>query len=62
MTPPKTSQTYTPLELALAACRSILFAGKQAERYRGEYSLTDLCAAEKLARDAIDAAMKEDAK
>ena len=56
------SQNPTTLELALAACRSILFAGKQAERYRGEYSLSDLCAAQKLARTAIDAAMKEASK
>ena len=52
----------TPLSLALAACRAVLFAAKQAQRYRGEYSLPDLIAAEQLARAAIDAAMQEGAK
>jgi hypothetical protein len=40
-------------ELALAACRSILFAAKNAVRHRGEYSLTDLRAAEALAAQAL---------
>jgi hypothetical protein len=45
----------SPLDLALAACRAITFAAKQAERHRGEYSLTDLRAAETLAREALTA-------
>jgi len=38
---------------ALAACRSIIFAGKQAQRHGGEYSLPDLQAAEYLAHQAL---------
>jgi len=38
---------------ALAACRSIIFAGKQAQRHGGEYSLPDLQAAEYLATQAL---------
>ena len=49
-------QLETELSLALAACRSILFAAKQAQRYRGEYSLPDLIAAEQLARAATEEA------
>lgn len=49
----------TPLSLALAACRAVLFAAKQAKRYRGEYSLPDLIAAERLARAAINKAAEE---
>ena len=49
------------LSLATAACRGILFAAKQAQRHRGAYSLSDLAAAEWLARAAIDAGMKEGA-
>ena len=52
----------TPLSLALAACRAVLFAAKQAKRYRGKYSLPDLIAAERLARAAIDASVKEEIK
>jgi len=40
-------------ELAFAACRSIRFATENAVRHGGEYSLNDLLAADKLARDAI---------
>jgi hypothetical protein len=43
----------TAEDLALAACRSIIFAGKQAARHGGEYSLTDLQAAERLATEAL---------
>jgi hypothetical protein len=57
-----TPRPATPLSLALAACRAILFAAKQAQRHRGEYSLPDLLAAEKLARAALDTASTEDAK
>ena len=57
-----TPRTATPLSLAMAACRAILFAAKQAQRHRGEYSLPDLLAAEKLARAALDNASTEDAK
>ena len=49
----------TPLSLALAACRAVLFAAKQAKRYRGEYSLPDLIAAERLARAAINKAAEK---
>lgn len=52
----------TPLSLALAACRAVLFAAKQAKRHRGKYSLPDLIAAERLARAAIDASVKEEIK
>jgi len=62
MTPPNTSQTATPLSLALAACRAVLFAAKQSQRHRGEYSLPDLAAAERLARAALDKASTEDVK
>lgn len=51
-----------PPSLAMAACRAILFAAKQAHRHRGEYSLPDLLAAEQLARAALDNASTEDAK
>lgn len=47
------------LELALAACRSIRFAVTQADRYSGEYSLNDILAADKLAREAVAAAANE---
>jgi|GEM_PF-1875306 len=40
-------------ENALAACRSIIFAGRQAQRHGGEYSLPDLQAAEYLATQAL---------
>lgn len=49
----------TPLSLAMAACRAVLFAAKQAKRYRGEYSLPDLIAAERLARAAINKAAEK---
>lgn len=61
-TPTPTPRPDTPLSLALAASRAILFAAKQAQRHRGEYSLPDLLAAEKLARAALDKAATEDAK
>jgi hypothetical protein len=57
-----TPRPATPLSLAMAACRAILFAAKQAQRHRGAYSLPDLTAAEKLARAALDKAATEDAK
>ena len=57
-----TPRPATPLSLALAACRAILFAAKQAQRHRGEYSLPDLLAAQKLARAALDKASTEDTK
>lgn len=41
------------LELALAACRSIRFATTNATRFGGEYSLNDLLAADRLAREAL---------
>jgi phage shock protein A len=40
-------------ELAFAACRSIRFANDQAVRHGGDYSLNDLLAADKLAREAL---------
>ena len=43
------------LDLALAACRSIRFATAQAARHGGDYSLNDLLAADKLAREALAA-------
>jgi hypothetical protein len=52
----------TPLSLALAACRAVLFAAKQAKRHRGKYSLPDLAAAEYLAGAAIDASVKAETK
>jgi len=61
-TPTPTPRPATPLSLALAACRAILFAAKQAQRHRGEYSLPDLAAAERLAHAALDKASTEDAK
>lgn len=47
----------TQLDLALAACRSIRFANDNAMRHGGEYSLNDLLAADKLARDALASQM-----
>ena len=38
---------------ALAACRSIRFANNQAVRHGGEYSLNDLLAADRLAKEAL---------
>ena len=52
----------TPLSLALAACRAVLFAAKQAKRHRGKYSLPDLAAAEYLAGAAIAASVKKETK
>jgi hypothetical protein len=46
---PKDSQ----LDTALAACRSIRFAVKQASRHGGEFSLNDILAADRLAREAL---------
>ena len=40
-------------EAAFAACRSIAFATANAMRHGGDYSLNDLLAADKLAREAI---------
>lgn len=45
-------------DLAFAACRSIRFATEQAVRHGGDYSLNDLLAADKLARDALKPAKK----
>lgn len=42
------------LKTALAACRSIRFAGTNALRHGGEYSLNDLIAADRLAREALE--------
>jgi hypothetical protein len=50
---PAGSAPSDTLTLALSACRAILFAGKQAKRHRGEYSLNDLLAAESLAATAL---------
>jgi len=50
----------TQLELALAACRSIRFASDNALRHGGEYSLNDLLAADKLAREALASKMTPD--
>ena len=46
--------TLAQVELAFAACRSINFATENAVRHGGEYSLNDLLAADKLAREALD--------
>ncbi len=40
-------------DAAFAACRSIRFATENAVRHGGDYSLNDLLAADKLARDAM---------
>lgn len=40
-------------DAALAACRSIRFAGSNAVRHGGEYSLNDLLAADRLAKEAL---------
>lgn len=40
-------------DLALAACRSIRFAVKNAKRHGGEYNLNDLEAADRLAKEAL---------
>lgn len=39
--------------LAFAACRSIRFANDQAVRHGGDYSLNNLLAADKRAREAL---------
>lgn len=41
------------IENAFAACRSIRFAVKNASRYGGEFSLNDILAADRLAREAL---------
>lgn len=41
------------VESAFAACRSIRFAVKNASRYGGEFSLNDILAADRLAREAL---------
>lgn len=41
-------------DLALAACRSIRFANSNAVRHGGDYSLNDLLAADKLAKEALE--------
>ena len=46
-------RTPAQVELAFAACRSINFATENAVRHGGEYSLNDLLAADKLAREAL---------
>lgn len=40
-------------DTAFAACRSIRFAVNNASRYGGEYSLTDILAADVLAKEAL---------
>ena len=40
-------------QLAYAACRSINFSTENAMRHGGDYSLNDLLAADKLAREAL---------
>ena len=50
----KIAATESRLDIALAACRSIRFAVKNAERFKGEFSLNDLLAADHLARKAIE--------
>lgn len=47
------------VESAFAACRSIRFAGDNAVRHGGEYNLTDLLAADRLAREALNPTMTE---
>lgn len=42
------------IENAFAACRSIRFAVKNASRYGGEFSLIDILAADRLAREALN--------
>ena len=57
-----TPRPATPLSLALAACRAIIFSGKQAARHRGKYNLPDLAAAEYLAGAALASAQSTDTK
>lgn len=45
--------TPAQIDAAFAACRSIRFAVKNAARFGGEFSLNDLLAADKLAREAL---------
>jgi hypothetical protein len=45
--------TSTQVQSAFAACRSIRFAVKNASRYGGEFSLNDILAADRLAREAL---------
>lgn len=56
-------RTYTQTHLvkgasvaAFAACQSIRFAVKNASRHRGEFSLNDILAADRLAREALGGA------
>ena len=41
------------VQSAFAACRSICFAVENAARYGGEFSLNDILAADRLAREAL---------
>lgn len=54
--------TAKQVELAFAACRSIRFAVKNAERYGGDFSLNDLLAADRLAREALAPSAKKPAR
>jgi len=45
-------------QLALAACRSIHFAVKNAKRHGGDYNLNDLHAADRLAKEALAGGVK----
>ncbi len=51
----KSAPARTPdqVETAFAACRSIRFAVVNASRHGGEFSLNDLLAADRLAREAL---------
>lgn len=52
--------TPEQIALAFAACRSIRFANDQAVRHGGEYSLNDLLAADRLAREALGASTRKE--
>lgn len=42
------------IEAAMAACRSIRFAVMNSNRHGGDFSLNDILAADRLAREALD--------
>jgi hypothetical protein len=50
--------TADQIATAFAACRSIRFAVKNASRWSGEFSLNDILAADRLAREALGEAPK----
>lgn len=58
------SAKYTPkqIDLAFAACRSIRFAVDNAGRYGGEFSLNDILAADRLAKDALQGTSRTPAR